>query len=105
MPFGDTEADDTAAPSALSAFLALAGAEKWRMRVRDIGARARPGSLAGRAAQQRHALELILARLNDPAVLARAGRHERRVLAFAREATALAAVLEPGPRARQRRHR
>ncbi|MBB3899897.1 hypothetical protein [Roseococcus suduntuyensis] len=100
MPFGDPEVEAPSAASPLSAFLALAGAEKWRSRVRDIGVRARPGSLSGRAAQQRHALELILARLNNPAVLARAGRHERRVLAFVREATELAAVLEPGPRAR-----
>lgn len=100
MPFADPEVDAQSTPATLSAFLALAGAEKWRSRVRDIGILAQRGSLTGRTAQQRHALELILARLNNPAVLAKAGRHERRVLAFAREATELAAVLEPGPRAR-----
>lgn len=96
MPFADAKAD----PAALAAFLALAGKDKWRARVHDLGQRARQGRLTGRAAQQRHALELVLDRLNDPAVLARAGRPERRVLAFVREATQLAEALEPGPRAR-----
>lgn len=96
MPFAEPDAD----PSTLSAFRNLAGAEKWNARLRDLGVRAQRGSLTGRAAQQRHALELILARLDNPAVLAKAGRHERRVLGFVREATDLAAILEPGPRAR-----
>ncbi|MCU0944256.1 MAG: hypothetical protein MUF65_02670 [Rubritepida sp.] len=96
MPIADSEAD----PAALDAFLALAGAEKWRLRVRDLGARTQRGRFAGRAAQQRHALELVLDRLNNPALLAKAGRPERRLLAFVREAAQLAASLEPGPRAR-----
>jgi hypothetical protein len=93
-------ADAKADPAALDAFLALAGEEKWRARVADLGRRARPGSFAARAMQQRHALELVLDRLNNPALLAKAGRPERRVLAFVREATQLAERLEPGPRAR-----
>ena len=96
MPFADLEPDSVA----LGAFLDLAGAERWRHRLRDIGARARRGSLSARATQQRHALEIILTRLNDPAVLARAGGPERRVLAFAREAIRLAEALPDGPRAR-----
>lgn len=84
----------------LHAFKALAGSDKWRARVRDLGQMARPGSLAARAAQQRHALELILARLDNPAILAKAGRVERRVLSFANEAAELAEELEAGPRRR-----
>jgi hypothetical protein len=92
--------DPQPAPQALRAFVALAGKGKWRSRLQQIGRIAPSGSLSARAAQQRHALELILARLDDPAVLARAGRAERRVLAFAQEAADLARALEPGPRAR-----
>ncbi|MDB5415022.1 MAG: hypothetical protein JWR10_3357 [Rubritepida sp.] len=86
--------------TALKAFVTLAGAATWRNRVKDLGARAQPGSLSGRALQQRHALELILARLTKPELLAKAGRAERRVLGFAREAAALAKSLPEGPRAR-----
>lgn len=96
MPHSDPRMD----PTALRAFVALAGKAVWTSRVRDLGARLQPGSLAGRAAQQRHALELILARLSKPELLARAGRAERRVLAFAREAAELAKSLPEGPRAR-----
>lgn len=96
MPHSDPRMD----PAALRAFVALAGKAVWTSRVRDLGARLQPGSLAGRAAQQRHALELILARLSKPELLAKAGRAERRVLAFAREAAELAKSLPEGPRAR-----
>jgi hypothetical protein len=87
---------------ALHAFLALAGADRWQARLADLGRRIRPGSRSARAAQQRHALELILARLARPELHARAGRSERRVLGFAREAAILAAALEEGPRERLR---
>lgn len=96
MPHTDPKTD----PTALKAFVALAGAVVWRKRLADLGARVMPGSVSGRALQQRHALELILARLSRPEILARAGRAERRVLAFAREAADLAKSLPEGPRAR-----
>lgn len=85
---------------ALRAFVALAGAAAWRRRVQDLGALAQPGSLAGRAAQQRHMLELILARLDRPEVMARAGRAERLVLGFAREVADLARALPDAGRKR-----
>jgi hypothetical protein len=89
-------------PLVLRAFVALAGQGKWHARLRDLGRIAPAGSLAARAAQQRHALELILARLADPAVIARAGLPERRILALAQEAAELARILDPGPRERLR---
>ena len=52
-------------PAAVQAFVALAGGAAWRKRMADLGARLQPGSLSSRAMQQRHALELILARLAD----------------------------------------
>lgn len=99
MPVSDATPD----PSAVSAFVALAGAERWQARVADLSARIRPGSLQARAAQQRHALELVLARLSSrPDLLAKAGKPERRVLAFAHEAARLAETLAEGPRERLR---
>lgn len=97
-----THPDPQPDPAAVKAFVALAGGAAWRKRMADLGARLQPGSLAGRAMQQRHALELILARLSKPELLAKAGRAERRVLAFAREAAELAKSLPAGPRARLR---
>lgn len=102
MPQPDPQWEPKSDPTALKAFVALAGGVVWRKRMADLGARVQPGSLAGRAMQQRHALELILARLSRPELLAKAGRAERRVLAFAREAAELAKGLPEGPRARLR---
>ena len=99
MPYRDPQP----VPHALRAFVALAGQGKWRARLKHLGQIAPSGTLAARAAQQRHALELILARLDDPAVLARAGRPERRILAMAHEAAELARLLDPGPRERLRK--
>lgn len=98
MPYRDPQP----VPHALRAFVALAGQGKWRARLNHLGRIAPAGTLAARAAQQRHALELILARLDDPAVLARAGLPERRILAMAHEAAELARLLDPGPRERLR---
>jgi hypothetical protein len=84
----------------LKAFVGLAGAAAWRKRVLDLGRRAQPGSLAGRAAQQRHMLELILARLGRPEMLARATRVDRRVLGFVAEVASLARTLPPAGRKR-----
>ncbi|PHK95105.1 hypothetical protein CR162_10180 [Pseudoroseomonas rhizosphaerae] len=87
-------------------FLSLAGPDSWSRRMADIAERARPRSWSGRAAQQRHALELLLARLADPresagpsAALSPA---ERRILALVREALDLADTLPRDSRERLR---
>lgn len=98
MPIADPPPD----PAAVSAFVALCGGPLWSSRVADLGRRAQGASWQGRAVQQRHALELMLARLCDPKALARAGLAERRVCAFAQEAVALADSLPAAPRARLR---
>ena len=57
---------DAQAPSgALQSFVALCGESNWNRRVAELCARAQAGSLLGRIAQQRHALELALARAAD----------------------------------------
>ena len=48
----------------LDAFIRLCGARLWRERQAALGQRTLPGSFAGRGAQQRHALELVLGRLH-----------------------------------------
>ena len=98
MPFADHRPD----PADLARFRALCGDRRWAARLAELGRRAAGASLAGRAAQQRHALELALARLSEPAALARATPVERRVLAFARDAVRLAATLPAAPRKRLR---
>ena len=98
MPFADHRPD----PADLARFRALCGNRRWAARLAEIGRHAASASLAGRAAQQRHALELVLARLAEPAALAKAGPAERRVSAFAHEAVRLAATLPAGPRKRLR---
>jgi hypothetical protein len=98
MPIAEMSAD----AASLAAFVALCGAEAWARRVAALASSAQPGSLSGRAAQHRHALELALARLGDPRALARATPAERRLCGFAREAVALAETLPPAPRERLR---
>jgi len=95
-------ADYRPEPADLDRFLSLCGARLWTRRLGEIGQRARQPSLSGRAAQQRHALELVLARMADPKAMASASQAERRVLAFAREAAKLAASLPTPQRARLR---
>jgi len=92
--------DDTG--DACRGFLALAGEAPWRRRMADLAARATPQSWRGRATQQRHALELLLARLASGRQNPRPGRVERLVLALAQEAVALADTLPPAPRERLR---
>jgi hypothetical protein len=88
---------------ACSGFLALAGEQIWARRMAAIAARAGRQSWQGRAAQQRHALELILARLARQRPSAGpAGVAERLVLVLAQEAVALADTLPPEPRERLR---
>ncbi|ONG47719.1 hypothetical protein BKE38_22770 [Pseudoroseomonas deserti] len=83
-------------------FLALAGEAAWRHRMADLARQARPRSWQGRAAQQRHALELLLSRLADPAQTPRLTRAEAQVLSLAREAVRLSDTLPELPRARLR---
>lgn len=98
MPFADPSAD----ASIPAAFVRLVGSRAWASRLADLTRRAQSGPLSGRAAQQRHALEFVLARAADPKAVARMGIAERRVLAFAREAVRLARTLPDAPRARLR---
>jgi len=100
MPFADHRPD----PAELARFRALCGDRRWADRLTEISRRAAASSLAGRAAQQRHALELALARLLDPKGATRTGPAERRVAAYAREAVQLADSL-PGPSRRRLRER
>ncbi|WP_431268296.1 hypothetical protein [Dankookia sp. P2] len=96
MPFADPPTSGRPGESpALDAFIALCGEGPWQSRVAELGLRMQPGSLSGRAAQQRHALELALSRLSDPRALAKAGPAERRFCALAQDAVALAASLPP----------
>lgn len=92
----------TAANPGLDAFVALCGEATWAARLADIGNRAHANSLTGRAAQQRHALELALARLSGRQALTRPTSAERKLCAFAEEAVRLADSLPEGPRARMR---
>ncbi|MBK1661238.1 hypothetical protein [Paracraurococcus ruber] len=84
----------------LDAFVSLCGREPWQARLADLGARANPGSLCGRATQQRYALELALSRLTDHRAAAKAGPAERRLCGLARDAVALADSLPPAARTR-----
>lgn len=93
MPPADALPD----PSAMPAFVALCGGKRWEARLADLAGRTEGNSWTSRVAQQRHALELAIARLNDPARMARAGIAERRLCALVQEAVALAATL-PAPR-------
>ncbi len=92
----------TAANPGLDAFVALCGEATWAARLADLDSRAQANSLTGRAAQQRHALELALARLSGRRALTRASSTDRLVCAFAEEAVRLADSLPEGPRARMR---
>ena len=82
----------------LDAFIRLCGARLWRERQAALGQRTLPGSFAGRGAQQRHALELVLGRLH--AGKAEITGAERRLLGFARQAVQLAESLPAAPRDR-----
>ena len=98
MPIADPLPD----ARTLAAFVTLCGKRAWTARMAHLGARAQPGSLSGRAAQQRHALELALARLCEGKTLAKASPAERHLCAFAQEAVRLAGGLPPEPRERLR---
>lgn len=96
----DSTAQDMTEASPVREFLCLAGGrEAWGQRLSSINRR---GGYTGRAAQQRHAAELMLNRLADPARLRNAGTPERLVLGFAQELTALARSLPEKPRCRLR---
>ncbi len=88
--------------AAIAAFVKIAGRDCWGKRVIAISERTKQGQFTGRATQQRHAAELMLARLSDPGVLARAGASERCVLVFARQVAQLDATLAGESRGRLR---
>jgi hypothetical protein len=89
MPFADAQAP----LAALSSFVALCGKPAWNRRVAELCARTQAGSLLGRIAQQRHALELALARAADRTENNRAGAVERLLCLLAQEAVEMAAAL------------
>jgi hypothetical protein len=89
MPFADHQPE----PADIARFRSLCGTRLWTKRLAQIQQQAQATSLSGRAVQQRHALELMLAKLADPKALARASAAERRVAGFAHEAVQLAARL------------
>jgi hypothetical protein len=95
MPLADPGPD----PAIMRDFVTLCGNGRWAGRLEQLGAQAQPRSLLGRAAQQRHALELTLARLCKPK-----GREssaaERIAAGFAREVVQLAKTLPADRRAR-----
>ena len=98
MPFADALAPD----GALHSFVALCGETAWSQRVLELGAKAQAGSLLGRIAQQRHALELALARLADRTPNSRAGAVDRLLCLLAHEAVEMAAALPVASRGRLR---
>ncbi|NOG72967.1 hypothetical protein [Roseicella sp. DB1501] len=94
MPFAGPPADIPA----LNGFISLCGEDQWLARVAELGLRAQPGSRSGRAAQQRHALELALSRIADGRLAGRATLAERRLCLLAQEAVVLAEALPPAGR-------
>lgn len=95
-------ADALAPTGALQSFVTLCGEGAWNQRVAELCARAQAGSLLGRIAQQRHALELALARVAGREVNGRAGAAERLLCGLALEAVELAASLPAESRDRLR---
>lgn len=91
MPF----ADALAPAGALQSFVALCGQSAWNRRVAELCARVQAGSLLGRIAQQRHVLELTLARVAGQATIKRASGAsvERLLCLLAHEAVEMAAAL------------
>ncbi|WP_052402516.1 hypothetical protein [Muricoccus aerilatus] len=106
MPIPDQHSqkstDKRTDPKVLAGFLGLAGAKRWEARIAEIGRRAACPSLAARALQERHALELTLQRLLSPEAVAGASPAERQILSYAREAVRLAESLPPEPKKRLR---
>jgi hypothetical protein len=68
--------------TALAAFVALCGTDRWRQRMAGIQQAASARSRSGRAAQQRHAVELTIDRLMQPGVRD-ASAAERRIAGMA----------------------
>lgn len=98
MPSADPRPDIAVS----TAFVRLCGGRAWTARLAHLSRRAQAGTLSGRAAQQRHALEFVLARAAQAGTGGRLTVADRRVLAFAQEAVRLAKALPEGPRARLR---
>jgi hypothetical protein len=93
MPFSDPAPDQSVA----NQFASLAGKRVWRKRLAELAERAQGQSMTARAVQQRHAIELAIARFAEGG---RGGLAERRIAAFAEEAVALARRLAAPARAR-----
>src|SRR6516162_2934657 len=86
-------------PSALDAFVALAGVDAWVARIGEISRRAASGPRAGQAIRQRHALELAIERLRGP-LTRPPSRAELHAARLANDAVALAQALRAQGRTR-----
>jgi hypothetical protein len=102
MPNRRSGAEASPDQKLLAGFLGLAGGRHWSRRMEEIGRQAALSSLTGRAAQERHALELLLQRLSSPDGMAGAGAAERQLLTYVREAVHLANELPAESRQRLR---
>ena len=87
------------APSDAARFIKLAGPARWRRRMVEVAAMCGAGGRAGRAALQRHLLELTIDRLTRAGDRALAPS-ETAIIRLAQATTALAASLAPDGRAR-----
>jgi hypothetical protein len=82
----------------LGRFIAIAGARHWSMRIGELTSAVAAGGFSGRATQQRHAIELTLARLHRRA-RGMASPSEQRLLDLAAEAVAADRAMEDAGRA------
>jgi len=97
-----TFADALAPAGALQSFVSLCGEPAWKRRVAELGVRTQAGSLLGRIAQQRYALELALARVADRTTKTRTGAVDRLLCLLAHEAVEMSAALPVASQGRLR---
>ncbi|MBN8891614.1 MAG: hypothetical protein BGP12_12265 [Rhodospirillales bacterium 70-18] len=91
-----------ARPTTLAAFIAACGRQLWQRRMAALAAQAQGGQRRGKAAVQRHALELTIDRLSRGGLNRPHTAAEQRIIGLAAEAVATYARLSPPGRARLR---
>lgn len=91
-----------ARPTTPAAFIAACGKRLWQRRMAGLAERAQAGQNRGKAALQRHALELTLNRLARGGMNRQASPAEQRITALAAELVATYGRLSPAGRARLR---